>query len=205
MNKNDLELSSKEVDSSHRQSQFGGEGFWERSVSSSKVDIVFLIDSTGSMGEEIESVKSELRDLVDRLERTRCDFRTAILLFEAQVIEEPGRKSIDDPFYGVMEKEELLYAIEDIDTSGEWHINTWSYDALLFSSQLDFRADSRKVVVVITDTLPETVYGRFWYFSGGSVATKSAVEIVLEEKGLELLYFNLKRIIYLTWRTITFS
>jgi hypothetical protein len=44
--------------------------------------------------------------------------------------------------------------------------------------------------VVITDTLPETVYGPFWYFSGGSVASKRAVEIALEERGVELEYLQ---------------
>ena len=183
-------LSKAEIAPYQREDQFGGIGFWERSVSSSKIDLVFLIDKTGSMAGQIESIKSELKEFVNRLEDDSCDFRVAVLLFEASSLEEPGRKSPDHPFHGVMERDELLLAIEEIETAGEWHINTWSYDAILFGSQLDFREDARAVIVVITDTLPETVYGPFWYFSGGSVATKRAVEIALEERGIELEYFQ---------------
>ncbi|AFK06622.1 von Willebrand factor type A-like protein [Mesotoga prima MesG1.Ag.4.2] len=183
-------LSKAEIAPEQREDQFGGIGFWERSVSSSKIDLVFLIDKTGSMADQIESIKSELKEFVNRLEADACDFRVAVLLFEAALLEEPGRKPPDHPFYGAMEMDELLLAIEEIETAGEWHINTWSYDAILFSSQLEFREDSRAVLVVITDTLPETVHGPFWYFSGGSVATKRAVEIALEERGIELEYFQ---------------
>jgi len=183
-------LSKAEIAPEQREDQFGGIGFWERSVSSSKIDLVFLIDATGSMADQIESIKSELKEFVNRLEEDASDFRVAVLRFEASSLEEPGRKSPDHPFYGVMERDGLLLAIEEIETAGEWHINTWSYDAILFGSQLEFREDSRAVMVVITDTLPETVYGPFWYFAGGSVATKRAVEIALEERGIELKYFQ---------------
>ena len=43
--------------------QFDGIGFWKDLVSSFKPDLVFLIDKTGSMADQIESVKSELKIL----------------------------------------------------------------------------------------------------------------------------------------------
>ncbi|MFA6976687.1 MAG: VWA domain-containing protein, partial [Mesotoga sp.] len=58
-------LSKAEIAPEQREDQFGGIGFWERSVSSSKIDLVFLIDATGSMADQIESIKSELKEFVN--------------------------------------------------------------------------------------------------------------------------------------------
>lgn len=181
-------VSSRSITFDQPAYQFNGPGFWERSVSSEKVDFVFLIDKTGSMGETMESVKAELKDFVKRLQTASCDYRIALYLFEHASLEVCGNKSPDFPFFGVMESTEVLEAIDRINTAGEWHTNTWGYDAILYASQLRFREKSHKKLIVITDTFPQTVHGPFWYFSGGSIATRSAVDLAIKEKNLELFY-----------------
>jgi hypothetical protein len=84
-------LSKAKIAPDRIEDQYGGIGFWERSVSSSKIDLVFLIDKTGSMTSQIESIKSELKEFVNRLEADACDFRAVVLQFEASSLEEPGK------------------------------------------------------------------------------------------------------------------
>jgi hypothetical protein len=84
-------LSKAKIAPDRIEDQYGGIGFWERSVSSSKIDLLFLIDKTGSMTSQIQSIKSELKEFVNRLEADACDFRAVVLQFEASSLEEPGK------------------------------------------------------------------------------------------------------------------
>jgi hypothetical protein len=47
--------------------------FEKECVSSPKADIMFVVDATGSMGDEISFLKSELNDVIDKVEKNRDD------------------------------------------------------------------------------------------------------------------------------------
>jgi hypothetical protein len=167
--------------------QFDGPGFWKRSVTGEKLDIVFAIDSSGSMDEEMPGIVSGLHDFVDRLETNHVDFRIGIIKYDWDV------SSVDDsfnlPFQGVMEAQEFHEWLDEVQaTWGEWLEPGVGYDVAMFASQLDFRPDAREVIVVISDSLPQTVYGSYWYLTGSTAANMSAVEIVLENSDVELFY-----------------
>jgi len=175
--------------------QFDGDGFWERSVTSEKLDIVFLVDWTGSMEEEMPGIHSELHEFVDRLQSEHVDFRMAVVKYDGST----NGHSIDEsyeswgftmPFRSVMEIKEIHQWLDNVQLNcGEWWDPAASYDQMmLVASEFDFREEARKVIVVITDSPAKSVYGTFWYTIDCSAATLSAVEQLLKEKGIEVLY-----------------
>jgi hypothetical protein len=84
--------------------------------------------------------------------------------------------------------EEIKEAIEEIETNGEWWNLTWGYDAYLWSLNLDWREDARKIVVIITDIYTDSVYGPSWYFSSGCVTSMHAVDMAIRDTKIQLYY-----------------
>jgi len=173
--------------------QFYGPGFWERTVTSEKLDIVFIVDGTGTMSDEIAAIRSEMHDFVDRLQSNNVDFRMAAIR-DDQV---PGANDIlpeDDNtpfrFHGVMHVDDIHEWIDSgIKTGGENWEPTTGYDSLMLATLFDWRSeqDVRKLIVVITDTLPQSVYGTFWHLDS-TAANRAAAELALKDKGFEVLF-----------------
>jgi hypothetical protein len=173
--------------------QFNGPGFWERSVTAEKLDIVFVIDITGSMNDEMPGIWDELTELADRLLVNRVDFRIGFITY---------RPTISDHhiygFYNVMYVDELYNFLNNHPgTIGENWEPTPAYDFLMLAthsqmdrsvlSHLEYRNDARRVIVVITDTIPQSVYGNWWYIDS-TAANNSAAEIAFEGSGFEVFY-----------------
>ncbi len=167
---------------------FGGNGFWEKSINSDKLDIAFFIDGTGSMSKYTDSIAEQLHGFLDRLIKTGTDFRIFISMYGAQ--DRPGWTitSYTNRFFGPTMIDEIRKAIDDIDTGGEWWDLSWGYDVFLWSLNLDWREDARKIVVIITDVYTDSVYGPNWYFSAGCVSSMSAVDLAIKETGIQLYY-----------------
>ena len=107
-------------------------GLRERSVSAEKMDIVFLIDGSGTMSNAMPGIEQEIQDLIDRLLEANIDFRMAMILFnEVPILWDYIR------FYDCMEVNELKKEVESICRTGtEWLSPTSAYDALLFTPWL---------------------------------------------------------------------
>lgn len=159
--------------------------FWEESLGKEKLDVVFLIETRGTMDDAMPGIKSEVYDLVDRLVESHIDFRVGGI--EVQVTPDIGNIV---EFCGPGELDRLREGIEGLfRTGGTWWSPVTSYDSLLMAPWLGFREDARKVVVAITDIPPQTVYGTFWYPVSCTAATRSAVELFLEKyPDIELHY-----------------
>lgn len=181
-------LSSRKVSFNNTYYQFNGEGFWEKSVNGDRLDIVFLIDSTGSMERYMEEIKKQIRDFLNRLVVSGTDFRMIVAEYSAE--DEPawpsGREV--DTFYDVTMLKELEEEIESISTGGEGWNFTWAYDAFLWTLDLDWREDSRKIVVIITDVYTDSLYGPNWYFSSGCNVSMYAVDLALRRFDIHLYY-----------------
>ncbi|RLI34101.1 hypothetical protein DRO66_09425, partial [Candidatus Bathyarchaeota archaeon] len=174
--------------------QFDGPGFWERSVTAEKLDIVFVIDMTGSMNDEMPAIRDELTKLTDRLLVNRVDFRIGFITY---------RPTIADHriygFYNVMYVNELYNFLNNHPSTsgGENWEPTPAYDFLMLATHsqmdrsvlehLEYRNDARRVIVVITDTIPQSVYGNWWYIDS-TAANSSAAEIAFEGSGFEVFY-----------------
>ena len=168
--------------------QFKGRGFWEKSINSDKLDIAFFIDGTGSMEKHIDSIKEQLRNFLNRLIETGTDFRIFISMYDTENEPEWTVPNYVTRFFGPTMLEEIEEAIEEIETEGEWWNLTWGYDAYLWSLNLDWREDARKIVVIITDAYTDSVYGPNWYFASGCVTSMYAVDMAIRDTKIQLYY-----------------
>jgi hypothetical protein len=172
--------------------QFDGPGFWERSITEEKLDIVFIVDGSGTMSEEMPGIRDELHDFVERLKSHHVDFRMAAICDEWSPGSHdifPSDENTPFPFSGVMEAAEIHDWIDSITTSGEWWEPNTGYDSLMLATAFDWRTDPnvRKVIVLITDTVPQSVYGTFWHLDS-TAANRTAAELALTGKGFEVYY-----------------
>ena len=161
-------------------------GLFERTRTPEKMDIVFILDTTGSMGADLPGIRDQMHGFVDLLVENHVDFRiagSAISDNPAEFANHPFRR-----FLGPLEIDRLREAIDGMDGGGEWWAPSVVYDAILFTNWFGFREGARKIAVVITDIPPMTVYGTFWYSGHGSAATRSAVERFAADFGLEIFY-----------------
>ncbi len=110
-------------------------------------DIVFVLDCSGSMGDEIDAVRSNLGEFADSLVAGGYDFRIGVVTFSTTV----------DRVW------DLSHTVEQIKTNlagvGLWGGTEDSPLALYRASELSFRPGSRRTIIWITDEpYPEHSY-----------------------------------------------
>ncbi len=185
------EIATRRVVFNNKFYQFNGQGFWEESVNSEKLDIVFLIDNTGSMKKHIEDIKAELKEFLARLYENKTDFRIVIAEYEINNEPEWAYPNLDKParrFYGPLMKDEIEDQVNSIWAAHEsWYLQ-WGYDAFLWTLNLDWRKDAKKIVVVITDVLTDSVHGPNWSYDSGCITSPFAVHLAMTERNIHLYY-----------------
>ncbi|WP_457644463.1 carboxypeptidase regulatory-like domain-containing protein [Persephonella sp.] len=145
----------------------------------SNLDIVFCIDTTGSMGWIIDSVKTNILDFLNTLTTNKIDFRVAGISFGDEV---PYREL--KPF--TSDAADFQGWVSSLAATGgdDWPENP--LDCIISASKLPFRADAQKVIVLITDA-PAHVAG-----DGGDSSTSAtfgaAANAVSSVDGLKLYY-----------------
>jgi hypothetical protein len=160
--------------------------FWERTVSDEKMDIVFLVESRGTMSDDMPGIRAQIHKFVDRLNTNHIDFRIAGVGFG----ETPEWDYFD--FHGPGELDKLMQDIDHLFTTGGiWWNPTTSYDALLWTPWLGFRQEARKICVIIADITSQTVYDAYWYSLSCTAMTRSAVELFLKAHSDMKLYYCL--------------
>lgn len=163
--------------------------FWEESLSRQKIDVVFLVERRGTMRDEINAILEEALDFVDRLVASHLDFRVA-----AVNIEETPEVGASDfiRFHGVGELDRLRQRMDDFFiTGGTWWNPVATYDSLLWTPWLGFRPDARKVVIILSDIQPQTIYDAVWYSPSCTATTRSAVEWFLAHHPDMEVYYSL--------------
>ncbi len=107
-----------------------------------KADIVFVLDVTGSMTEEINGVKNNIIEFTDSLSARGVDFKLGLVTFLDQVENTYGFTSNVQTFYNQV-------AAQYAHGGGDYAEN--SLQALLTASQLPFRPDAKRIFIWITD------------------------------------------------------
>lgn len=112
------------------------------------VDLVFVIDTTGSMSDKIQGVLATVNDFLESFSALELDHRVAIMAFGDLSI--PGDHIVCSPFLTQLAAlQKVLLKIPRFDGGG--NEGESSLEALEAARQLAFRPASVKVLVLITD------------------------------------------------------
>lgn len=132
------------------------------SVQRSPVDIVFLVDNSGSMQDNQQKVKAAVSSLLDSLEQT-CDARVGLVRF--------GQTTDLCPEYGVAEtglaENKFFFSVKDDTDFSTFKDEIWNrnvengyyepyYEVLNWAAaqSFDYRSNARKVFILLGDESP---------------------------------------------------
>ncbi|MCB0283493.1 MAG: VWA domain-containing protein, partial [Calditrichaeota bacterium] len=107
-----------------------------------EADIVFVLDVTGSMGNEINDVKNNIIEFTDSLSGRNVDYRLGMVTF-LDVIENVYPFTSDAQYFQQKVAEQYAHG------GGDGPEN--SLDALYRASEFPFRATANRIIVWITD------------------------------------------------------
>jgi Ca-activated chloride channel family protein len=119
-----------------------------------KVDILFVLDVTASMNEEINGVKEGIQQFSQELSSQKLDAKIGLIAFGDRLYgEESQILSFPD---GVFTADPTLFRqkVAEIQQVGGGDEPESSLDALNLAANQPFRADSTKVILLITDAPP---------------------------------------------------
>lgn len=110
---------------------------------SGKLDLVFVVDVSGSMHDNIDKIAEHLYSMVDEYEAAKIDYRFGVVEFQ----EQEGLNQIR--VQGLTQDPSLLqHRLKSVSVVGNEH----AMDALKNSiEQIQFRADSDKHILLVTD------------------------------------------------------
>lgn len=124
-------------------------------------DIVFIIDSTGSMGNEISDVYSIAEDFADELIAQDIDYRLGIIEFKDYPEAECGSSTDFPSKIHLFNSEQFTNnpldfknKINTLMASGGWDSPESHLTAINDSIYLNWRTDAKKVIIVLTDAQP---------------------------------------------------
>lgn len=124
---------------------------------SGMVDIVFIIDSTGSMADEISNVRTNLNSFTQVLEDAGLDYRIAIVEYKDITVSGEENSTIVHQKDGVSwltSADDVSDILGDISVTGGGDNDETVVDALgcmLSPEELTFRNDASKFAILLTD------------------------------------------------------
>jgi hypothetical protein len=120
-----------------------------RDSAKARADLVFVIDTTGSMNDKIDGLIESCQSFVDRLAAKRIDWVAAVVGFGDLTVE--GDRIVATPFSSSADRVKTL--LRDLPRySGGGNEGESSLEALRAALNLPgYRPDAMKVVVLITD------------------------------------------------------
>jgi len=147
------------------------------------LDLVFVIDVTGSMGVSIQTVKDQASRLVDKIAAASSDWRIGIVTFRdfgitKEDIEEGYGEEGDRPYYVNLEFSQneinVLDAIKAIQVSGGADIpEAWTHTLMWTLGHYKWRNNVRKVMILMGDAPAHTDYKNRENYDNDEVARKA--------------------------------
>ncbi|MCD6449812.1 MAG: VWA domain-containing protein [Thermotogaceae bacterium] len=127
------------------------------------VDFIVVFDITGSMDDEIRSVKAKIKDFADKVKNAGFDYRLSLVTFKDRVVRGD---------YGFTSDVELFKNwLSLLTASGGGDDPEAALDALMYAMRLPVRRESMKVLILVTDA-------PYHYKEDGSGFSKYSVDDV---------------------------
>ena len=125
-----------------------GRGNNESVLESGMADIVFVVDTTGSMDYAISNVKANIENFVSMLERNKVDARFGLVEYK-DIYADGYNSTKSHGWYTDVEK--LKQGLSSFDISGGGDTPESLVDALECARKMNYRTGVGKYIIVITD------------------------------------------------------
>lgn len=109
-------------------------------------DVVFVFDDSGSMREEIETMKDKVQELTDQIEAAEIDARYGLVTFS----DADEDLEVDTPF---TDAATLRNRVEALEPTEGTRFPERSFSGIEMALGLTFRSDAHKVIINITDVI----------------------------------------------------
>ena len=120
-----------------------------------KVDVLFVLDVTGSMGFAISGICRGIGDFAGKLDLNRLDARVGLIAFRDRFLgEEPEILAVDGETF-TSDYEAFRRKVSELKADGGGDEPESSLDALALATAQKFRSDATKVLLLITDAPPK--------------------------------------------------
>ena len=120
---------------------------------SSDIDIVFNIDTTGSMGSKIDSIKTHISMIIDDVKKQTNSARFAITSYR----DDPARTNYPNDYRSRVDQEftsdaaALKKSLENISADGGGDAPETMYSGIKSALELPWRPGVKKIVLTVTD------------------------------------------------------
>lgn len=120
------------------------------------LDLCFVVDTTGSMGDDIEDAKENMASILEHLASKTENYRVALIDYR----DYPERTgSSEDYPYKIQlrftnDNGAITNAIGKLDLGSGGDSKETVYSALISAVKLDWRSDAKKVIIILGDAAP---------------------------------------------------
>lgn len=119
-----------------------------------QAEIMFVLDCTGSMQGEIDTIKTTITDFVDTIEKDNVRVKVGLIEFRDRLINEEHRVLKFNGEIFTNNPEIFRKEVEKITADGGGDIPESSLDAMMLALNQPFTSEVTKVIVLITDAPP---------------------------------------------------
>ncbi len=120
------------------------------------LDLCFVVDTTGSMGDDIENAKENMASILAHLAAKTENYRVALI--DYRDYPERSHDSGDYPYkvqlYFTSNNESIIDAINGLNLGNGGDDKETVYSALMSAVKLDWRSDAQKVIIILGDAAP---------------------------------------------------
>ncbi len=117
-------------------------------IESGKADVVFVIDTTGSMWDEIQNVRNNIESFVSRLEENKVDIRLGLVEYRDIYEDGVGSTKSYDWYTSV---DSFKNELSSLGVDGGGDIPESVVDALFCARNMKYRSGVRKYIILLTD------------------------------------------------------
>ena len=153
-----------------------------------EVDVVFVLDVTGSMSGEIEGIKEGIASFSTELTGRGFDARYGLVAFRDEFLDEPEPPVVVDFKGSPFTADPVVFSgqVSSLKAGGggDDHPET-SLQALTIGADLPYRASATRVLVLVTDAAPKIHSG---LFVRPSILTVESTASAIKQRGIEQLH-----------------
>lgn len=118
-------------------------------VRQTKVDFALVVDTTGSMRNDIAGVKNNAIEIINALQSSSTSFRAAVVEYNDRVAPLPDAKTLLDFTDDISQVTTTINALHTLDIGGDW--KECLYDGLLEANFLSWDDSARRVTITMGD------------------------------------------------------